>query len=302
MKKVFLLTVLMVMMFVSPAFAASKPVEVFINRVELETDQPAVLNKELKRTYLPLRAVSEDLGAQVEWEPKDRKVHIKKDGRLIIVPIGLETAWVNDKQVEIGAPAYVEKATNRAMVPLRFVSEALGTEVRWDNKYKVVYIIDPDKPMGMCARDYLEKGNPLHIFAKLDIECYEAGRISWIPIVMQGYPPYAAPDGTVWVKDVEFDGKYLTYTERICDWRNRHASDIVSIEFFDEYGNMTTRYGASKPPKIKEDGVWRTWGNIAPGDGIPGCDIHELKGEVVEIHFYEVHDGQGIVWIYEVRD
>ena len=78
MNKILLLSVLMVMIFVSPAFAASKPVEVFINRVELKTDQPAVLNKELKRTYLPLRAVSEDLGAQVEWKPEDREVHIKK--------------------------------------------------------------------------------------------------------------------------------------------------------------------------------------------------------------------------------
>ena len=109
-----------------------------------------MLNKELKRTYLPLRA-AEYLGAQGEWKPEGIKgknvpeVHIRKDGRLIIVPIGLEMAWINDKQIKIKAPAYIERATNRTMVPLSFVSEALGTEVRWDGKYRVVYIIDPDK-------------------------------------------------------------------------------------------------------------------------------------------------------------
>ncbi|MCL0071980.1 copper amine oxidase N-terminal domain-containing protein, partial [Peptococcaceae bacterium] len=118
-----------------------------------EGDQSAVLNKELGRTYLPLRAVAEYLGAEVEWEPEGVKgknvpeVHIKKDGRLIVVPIGLETAWINDKQTKIGAPAYIEEAANRTMVPLRFVSEALGAEVEWDGENKAVYIIDPDKPI-----------------------------------------------------------------------------------------------------------------------------------------------------------
>ncbi|MCL0067976.1 stalk domain-containing protein [Peptococcaceae bacterium] len=165
MKKILLLIVLMVMMFVPAAFAKEMPVEVFINYVELENDQPAVLNKEFKRIYLPLRAVAERLGAEVEWAPKPEnalkdkhgnkipEVHITTKKGMLRIPIGSKEVWLLDgntsKSIEIEAPAYIEKATNRTMVPLSFVSEALGTEVRWGNKYKVIYIIDPDKPMGM---------------------------------------------------------------------------------------------------------------------------------------------------------
>ena len=298
MKKVFLLTVLMVMMFTPTALAKEVPIEVFINYVELELegDQSAVLNKELGRTYLPLRAVAEYLGAEVGWKPEGVKgknvpeVHIRKDGRLIIVPIGLKTAWVNDKQVEIEAPAYVEKATNRAMVPLRFVSEALGTEVRWESEYRVVYITDPDKPMGMCARDYLEKGNPLNNFAKADIEWYETGRCSLTPIVIQGYPPYATPNGTVWVKNAKFDGRYLTYTERV----NRFGVG-VEVRFFDEYGNMFIPDRSYSG--YKREGVWGTWDNVKPCE-----ELFPLKGEVTEIQFHGIGDGYGITWVYEVRD
>ena len=45
----------------------------FINYVKLRGDQSAVLNKELKRIYLPLRAVAEYLGAQVEWKSEGVK-------------------------------------------------------------------------------------------------------------------------------------------------------------------------------------------------------------------------------------
>ena len=117
MKKILLLTVLMVMMFVPAAFAKEMPVEVFINYVELESDQPAVLNKELKRIYLPLRAVAERLGAEVEWVPKPEnalkdkhgnkipEVHITTKKGMLRIPIGSKEVWLLDgntsKSIEI---------------------------------------------------------------------------------------------------------------------------------------------------------------------------------------------------------
>jgi len=98
---------------------------------------------------------------------------------------------------------------------------------------------------------------------------------------MQGYPLYAALDGTVWVKDVKFDGKYLTYTERMDDWRYG-----VKVRFFDKYGNMARAWKGGSISK--EDGVWRTRDNVEPGDGV----CRRLKGEVTEIQFYRIH-----VWL-----
>ena len=204
------------------------------------------------------------------------------------MPIGLETAWIDDEPIEIGAPAYIKRATNRTMVPLSFVSEALGAKVEWDNKYKVVYITDPNRPMGICAKAYLEKGNLLNDFAKDDIEWHKNKGCPIVPIVMQGYPPYAAPDGTVWVRDVKFDGRYLTYTERV----DRFGLG-VRIRFFDKYGNTTRcNYGDI----LEVEGVWSTRHRAEPHKDFP------LKGEVTEIQFNRIYDGYSITWVYRVRD
>ena len=107
--------------------------------------------------------------------------------------------------------------------------------------------------------------------------------------MLQDYPPFTAPNGTVWVKDVEFDGKYLTYTERIDEW-----GFGVLVKLLDVYGNETRTRGGKVKEKVKEDGVWR----IIERNKLR----HKLKGEVVEIQFNKIYDGYSITWIYEVRD
>ena len=166
----------------------------------------------------------------------------------------------------------------------------------------VVYIIDldkdpdkdPDKPY-VYGLDYFEEGNLLCSYKKRSIDSYMRGAHHNIPIVMlQDYPPFTAPNGTVWIKDIEFDGKYLTYTER----KDHERGFGVLVSFLDEYGNEAR----IEEIKEKEDGVWRTVEGKLKENGRPGDGRYELEGEVVEIHFHEIYDGYNITWIYEVRD
>jgi hypothetical protein len=81
------------------------------------------------RTLLPLRLVSETLGAEVGWDPTARKVSIKDAGNTIELVIGDSVAKVNGHDVSLDvAPKIFNDYT---YVPVRFVAESLGCQVEW---------------------------------------------------------------------------------------------------------------------------------------------------------------------------
>jgi hypothetical protein len=98
--------------------------------------QPYIKNN---RTLVPVRFVVEQLGAQVGWNNKNQEVKIEKDGKKIILKIGSKVVTVNGSKVTLDAPA--ELKGDRTMVPLRFISEAFGAEIKWNNTAKSVFII-----------------------------------------------------------------------------------------------------------------------------------------------------------------
>lgn len=50
----------------------------WIDGVAYDLDQPAVINPETGRTLVPIRAAAEALGAEVEWDEKNRRVILRK--------------------------------------------------------------------------------------------------------------------------------------------------------------------------------------------------------------------------------
>ncbi|MCR4441903.1 MAG: copper amine oxidase N-terminal domain-containing protein [Peptococcaceae bacterium] len=80
-------------------------------------------------TLVPLRAIFEALGAQVGWDEETRTVTAFKNDRAIVLSIGSRTGYVNNQPVALAEPARIEEG--RTFVPLRFVSESLGADVKW---------------------------------------------------------------------------------------------------------------------------------------------------------------------------
>lgn len=89
-------------------------------------------------TYIPLRSVSETLGAIVDWDSSTKTATLSKGYTTIVQRIGSDTARVNNKIVQIGAAAQIKNGST--YVPLRFVSENLGAAVNWDSKIRTVQI------------------------------------------------------------------------------------------------------------------------------------------------------------------
>lgn len=96
------------------------------------------------RTFVPVRFLSEQMGATVGWDQATKTVTISRAGRTVKMVLGQTTYWVDGVVKTMDAPA--EVVSQRTMVPIRFVSEALGLSVGWDQANKLVLVTDAREP------------------------------------------------------------------------------------------------------------------------------------------------------------
>ena len=96
---------------------------------------PILLND---RTMVPFRAIFENLGCTVSWNDDTETATGERNGMKIELPIGKTTVQVGGKNQVLDQPAVV--VNDRTLVPLRFVSEALGASVKWLEDSQTVVI------------------------------------------------------------------------------------------------------------------------------------------------------------------
>lgn len=92
-------------------------------------DAPPFIDKSSNRTLVPVRAISEIYGADVQWFDMERKVTIKLGSKAINLFIGKKEATINGKTYILDCPPKI--VSGRTFVHLRFISEALDAEVNW---------------------------------------------------------------------------------------------------------------------------------------------------------------------------
>ncbi|MGE7908578.1 stalk domain-containing protein [Lysinibacillus xylanilyticus] len=148
MKKIWtmlLAAILIVPLVLQPATAqAAKAITIYVDGVQLKTDQPPVMVQ--GRVMLPLRAIFEALDASVDWDRKKQTVTATKGDTTVVLKIKSRVAIINNQTVTLDVPAQI--LGGRTMVPVRFVSEALGQDVDWNTRSQVVTINsdNPDTP------------------------------------------------------------------------------------------------------------------------------------------------------------
>ncbi len=114
-----------------------------LNKIELVIGkQTYKLNDELKTidappvivngtTMVPVRFVAEALGATVGWEDSTQTVSLNDNGKTTHLTIGV---------VSDGMTVAPYISNSRTMVPLRYVSETLGSSVEWDGNTRTITI------------------------------------------------------------------------------------------------------------------------------------------------------------------
>lgn len=105
-------------------------------QVSIQMDVAPFIEK--NRTWVPVRFVSEALGAEVKWIQEKQQVCITMGGDNIILTIGSNYLVVNGKSQTMDVEPFLR--SNRTWVPLRFVAENLGCSVSWVQSSQEVVI------------------------------------------------------------------------------------------------------------------------------------------------------------------
>ena len=99
------------------------------------------------RTMIPVRFVTEALGAKVSWDGPNQTAVIEKDGTTVKIKIGSTDLTViksgKTSTVKMDTAAVVKDG--RTYVPIRFVAEALGAKVDYSGTYYTVGIYGGDE-------------------------------------------------------------------------------------------------------------------------------------------------------------
>jgi hypothetical protein len=128
---------------VAPLTAGAQSVTVLVNGETMNFTQPPIVRA--GRVFVPLRGVFERLGASVVYASGE--INATRHGRTISLTIGSTQATVDGQPAMVDVAPFVVADTT--FVPLRFISQALGASVNWNDSTSTVTINGPAAPPPM---------------------------------------------------------------------------------------------------------------------------------------------------------
>ncbi|KRE45522.1 copper amine oxidase N-terminal domain-containing protein [Paenibacillus sp. Soil522] len=136
MKKAFFGVFLAIFLFISSSTTYAAEIQIKVDGFAIASDvKPEIKNN---RTMVPLRVISENLGANVDWS--NSKVTLTKSNMKVILNLNSSTAEKNGKKILLDVKPYIKN--NRIIVPLRFIAETFGCNVNY-SKFTVTVDTKP---------------------------------------------------------------------------------------------------------------------------------------------------------------
>lgn len=120
--------------------AAAQPVTVVVNGQPMNFAQPPV--ERAGRVFVPLRGIFEQLGASVVYS--NGQINATAHGRAVSLNIGSTEATVAGQPATLDVAPFILGSTT--FVPLRFISQALGASVNWNDSTSTVTINGGGRP------------------------------------------------------------------------------------------------------------------------------------------------------------
>lgn len=105
--------------------------------------QPQIIND---RVMIPFRTVLETMGAQVNYDEASRIVKAVRGGTAIEFSLDGTTIDIdkNGEKSQLTMDVPMAVVNDRTLVPIRFMSNAFGMNVGWENGLKTVVILDSE--------------------------------------------------------------------------------------------------------------------------------------------------------------
>lgn len=115
---------------------APKPITINVNNKPISFDQEPILQE--GRTLVPVRAISDALGAKTSWNAKAKKVTVEKAGIICTMHLGDKKYVVNGESKIMDVAA--QTIGGRILVPARVIAEIFGADVQWDAENRNITI------------------------------------------------------------------------------------------------------------------------------------------------------------------
>jgi cell wall-associated NlpC family hydrolase len=185
------------------------PPSIYIDGQKLKPHaEPIIINGTM---LVPLRDIFEKQGAKLQWDSSRHQVTAIKDNIRFTYIIGQTKALNNDEHLSLSVPGQI--VDGYTLVPLRLISETLGSVVKWHQNSRTVSIssaiqLETTVEYGVNLRDnpstganslvyrVIPKGESIHVIREIDANWLEVltkdkviGFISAKPM----YTDYSSP-------------------------------------------------------------------------------------------------------------
>lgn len=134
--------------FAEPIVYEKPDVQIIVegDKLELEQEVPIIINS---RTLVPLRKLLVGLGVpdnteNIQWIGDTREVKVVYNGVTIDLAIDSTKAYINGKEYSLDSAPVIHRS--RTYLPARFVGEALGYTISWD-QYTPAVLVTSSKNM-----------------------------------------------------------------------------------------------------------------------------------------------------------
>ncbi len=170
---------------------AEKDIDIVLNGQYIPCDSPPQIRD--NRTVVPISSIVKPLGGTADFNGQARTVAVAVSGKSILFTLDSSSVLVDGVTKQLDTPAVIIK--DRTMVPVRFLAEELGYEVRWGGVDRTVYI-DTPQAAGQISDVWVNKTS-----SSVTISIQATGNLSGFKI-----DDYKNPERTV----VDFPGIELS--------------------------------------------------------------------------------------------
>ncbi|MEC0106954.1 stalk domain-containing protein [Paenibacillus taichungensis] len=240
------LTMLAASMLVLPNFSSSS----FAADIPITIDSGILKNN---RVLIPLRAVSENLGADVKWDQQQKTITITKENTEMVLTINSNKVMLNQSEILLDVPA--ELNYNSTYVPARFVSQTLGADVNWNQQASQATITLDGKQLQVTiqkpqvqipnAKKITDKQRQVFV-NKLN----EATDLSSIKQIRATFSPYFTDkfiNEIIRSKGLKYDFKFTTVYQSAISYTNTNTAKLSQSSGPDsKYAPNETLYRTAK--------------------------------------------------------
>ncbi|MDQ0875841.1 alpha-tubulin suppressor-like RCC1 family protein [Paenibacillus sp. V4I3] len=117
--------------------AETRPISVLMNGNDVQFENPTIV--EDGSVLVPMRGIFEEVGATVRWFAETQTVEVQLGGIKLTYTIGEVVVYKNNSEFRLETPGRIVNGTT--LLPVRFLAEAIGAEVGWNEDARTVTIV-----------------------------------------------------------------------------------------------------------------------------------------------------------------